>query len=574
MYLNKKTFSKCCDYKPIALGINNNNNKLNFNISDSDFIKIQNVQKLNLINKQPIILFKNQKYKSYKLENKIKKNSKNLFRSPNSTKNKNFKNNERKNLFNSPNASKNKREIQINYSNNIWKLNIRPKSTEIKENDNKIIDFSRHKNKLDIKRKKDNLKQYNTSLENKNKEENKDKDYNNKEGDKDKKSEENKSLKKNKKNLISENKIMAEIGHQNFDKLFKRPKSTKTQKNKNKLINYFQNIKIIENKNKIDNHRIKEHFEENNLSNKDNKNKEQTKNYNNEENIKEKNLENNKHIKENEINNEKKEHNIINGILNAKIDLSYTKYKQIMNNLDEQIKFFNYIKTLINSNFKIPKEDIIINNFHGENYKIIFDINFANNEIEKHHIQFINNISELIYIKENFIKKEFLKNKKLEKEFDETLDNMDGGWGQKKIIGGKDYDPPKGYFGIGLNIEKFGKDKTWIGTCNAKGEWPIAYHGVGARCVYSKVKSIIKNNLDPGKTSYYGTGVYFGREIKVADEYAKACQDFNEYYIVFMCRVNPEKLKIVRKNPEYWLLPGNGKGEYIRPYRLLVKEIN
>ena len=202
MYLNKKIFTKCCDYKPIALGINNNINNINFNISDSDFIKIQNVQKLNLINEQPIILFKKQNYKSYKLENQIKK-IQNLFRSPKNTKNKNFKTNERKNLFNlrhnSPNASKNKREIQINYSNNIWKLNIRPKSTEIKENDNKIIDFSRHKNKLDIKRKKDNLKQYNTSLENKNKEENKDKDYNNKEGDKDKKSEENKSLKKNKK---------------------------------------------------------------------------------------------------------------------------------------------------------------------------------------------------------------------------------------------------------------------------------------------------------------------------------------------------------------------------------------
>ena len=233
MYLNKKIFTKCCDYKPIVLGINNNKNNINFNISDTDFIKIQNVQKLNLISEQPIILFKKQKFKSYKLENQIKQNSKNLFRSPKNTKNKNFKNNERKNLFNlrynSPNASKNKREIQINYSKYISKLNIRPKSTEIKENINKIIDFSSHKNKLDIKRKKDNLKQYNTSLENKNKEENKDKDYNNKEGDKDKELEENKS---HKKNLISENKRMAEIGHQNFDKLFKRPKSKRTQKKK------------------------------------------------------------------------------------------------------------------------------------------------------------------------------------------------------------------------------------------------------------------------------------------------------------------------------------------------------
>ena len=43
---------------------------------------------------------------------------------------------------------------------------------------------------------------------------------------------------------------------------------------------------------------------------------------------------------------------------------------------------------------------------------------------------------------------------------------------------------PKGYFGIGLNIEKYGKDKTWIGKSKQKGEWPIAYHGVGARSIY------------------------------------------------------------------------------------------
>ena len=139
-----------------------------------------------------------------------------------------------------------------------------------------------------------------------------------------------------------------------------------------------------------------------------------------------KNIENNKHNK-----NDKNEFNLINGQLHVKIDC-YTKYKQIINNLDEQTKFFNYIKTLISSNFEIPREDIIINNFHEENYSIIFDINFINNKIEKHHIQFIKNIPKLIYIKENFIKTEFLQYKKLENAFDEVLDNMDGGWGQKK----------------------------------------------------------------------------------------------------------------------------------------------
>ena len=41
-----------------------------------------------------------------------------------------------------------------------------------------------------------------------------------------------------------------------------------------------------------------------------------------------------------------------------------------------------------------------------------------------------------------------------------------------------------------------------------------------------------------------------------------------------MCRVNPEKIKIVRKDPEYWLLPGNDKGEFKRPYRILIKKID
>ena len=206
---------------------------------------------------------------------------------------------------------------------------------------------------------------------------------------------------------------------------------------------------------------------------------------------------------------------------------------------------------------------------------MLCDIYFTNNKIEEYHIQFINNIYKLIDIKENFIKKEFLQfNKSFKDEFDEALDNMDGGWGEEnKIIWGKEYDPPKGYFGIGLNVNKFGNDRTWLGTCNGEGEWPIAYHGVGGRLIYNKARSIIKNNLITGDGNHFGDDVYFGREIKVADEYARHSQDSNKYYVVFMCRVNPKRLKIVRKIPEYWLLPGNGNGDLIRLYRILVKEI-
>ena len=194
-----------------------------------------------------------------------------------------------------------------------------------------------------------------------------------------------------------------------------------------------------------------------------------------------------------------------------KFNLSKFKCEEIKNVLEEQIKFSNYIKTLINSNFKIPKEKIIINNFRGEENEMMCDIYFTSNKIEDNHIKFINNIYKLIDIKENFIKKEFLKFKIFENEFDERLDNLDGGWGKENIIiGGKLYDPPNGYIGIGLNVDKYGSDKTWLGTCNAEGEWPIAYHGVGGHLVYNKARSIIKKNLIVGNGNAFGDGIYFG----------------------------------------------------------------
>ena len=266
--------------------------------------------------------------------------------------------------------------------------------------------------------------------------------------------------------------------------------------------------------------------------------------------------------------------NLVGEKSSFKFSLSKHKCEQIKTVLKEQIKFTNYIKTLINSNFKIPKEKIIVNNFRGEPNEVWCDIYFTNNKIEDNHIQFFNNIHKLINIKENFIKREFMQyNKNFKDEFDEALDNVDGGWGEeKKIIGGREYDPPKGYIGIGLNVNKYGNDKTWLGTCNAEGEWPIAYHGVGGHLVYNKARSILKNNLIPGGGNSFGDGVYFGREIRIADEYARYSQDSIKYYVVFMCRVNPNKLKIVKKYPEYWLLPGNGNGDFIRPYRILLKE--
>ena len=81
--------------------------------------------------------------------------------------------------------------------------------------------------------------------------------------------------------------------------------------------------------------------------------------------------------------------------------------------------------------------------------------------------------------------------------FDSQGNNKDGGWapmGEKR--GGKDYYPPYGWIGHGLNVlgRYDGGDDTWIGMKNKKGEWCVAYHGTGMNCV----KAILETKFKPG----------------------------------------------------------------------------
>ena len=42
------------------------------------------------------------------------------------------------------------------------------------------------------------------------------------------------------------------------------------------------------------------------------------------------------------------------------------------------------------------------------------------------------------------------------------------------------YYPPFGWIGMALKIkQRYDKDDIWLGKENKKGEWPVAYHGIG-----------------------------------------------------------------------------------------------
>ena len=68
-----------------------------------------------------------------------------------------------------------------------------------------------------------------------------------------------------------------------------------------------------------------------------------------------------------------------------------------------------------------------------------------------------------------------------------------------------------------------------------------------------------------------GRGVYFTPEINEANSYTDIIK-YNQYNlrIVFMCRINPYKVRIADKEgAEYWLT--NGGIDEVSPYRILFK---
>ena len=171
--------------------------------------------------------------------------------------------------------------------------------------------------------------------------------------------------------------------------------------------------------------------------------------------------------------------------------------------------------------------------------------------------------------------------------------------GQKSGPAGysKDYIPPIGWTGIGLKVIDLydNMDNEWIGTNNNPGEWYIAYHGVknikaiqGICCVGFRRGDgqMYKNspNINPLNKHLFPIckeGVYFTLEVEIAKKYTlPILYKNNNYRVVFMCRVNPYKVRIadIGNGKEFWIVEGDKLGdllgerkiEEVRPYRILV----
>ena len=161
----------------------------------------------------------------------------------------------------------------------------------------------------------------------------------------------------------------------------------------------------------------------------------------------------------------------------------------------------------------------------------------------------------------------------------------------------KDYYPPIGWTAIGLKVANLydNGDITWLNNNNSNGEWYIGYHGVKTIEAIQGIcyegfrrgdgqRYMNNNNINPLNNNLYpicGEGVYFSNEINEANKYTMPIPyNGNIYRIVFMCRVNPYKVRIadIGNQKEYWIVDGDKLGDLfghkrsdeVRPYRILV----
>ena len=289
---------------------------------------------------------------------------------------------------------------------------------------------------------------------------------------------------------------------------------------------------------------------------------------------------------------------LIYGISNkAKYNLHFNfgekKNKEILNDKKERKKFHDKLRKKLSEEYNINEEDIIITFPRKGSYQVtvIFksqDFTLDKQNLIKKFQKYKDELSKLKDIEKGIM----LDGCKLRTSMlDYRGNNKDGGWaGKGEKRGGEDYIPPIGWTGYGLKVLDVYNDNTWIGMKNLKGEWCVAYHGVGRQENSENVGKIAGNIFKggfkasaagkctndndirhPGKKC--GLGVYCTPDIEYAEGYAgKIKLNKEEYKCVLMLRVNPEKIRQSLSYPKEYILEPSA--EEIRPYRILLKKIN
>ena len=155
------------------------------------------------------------------------------------------------------------------------------------------------------------------------------------------------------------------------------------------------------------------------------------------------------------------------------------------------------------------------------------------------------------------------------------------------IRGSEIYDPPYGWIGIGLNVERKYDNNDWLTNNTNLSEWAIAYHGLNSKISsddtikkllrFIITKNLIKegiskkksNSIDIRHSKKVGEGIYLCPKIKNAEEFAGIISFNNKKYkVLFMAKVYIKEIR-EPQNTTFWVLDE----KFIRIYRVLFKEM-
>ena len=155
--------------------------------------------------------------------------------------------------------------------------------------------------------------------------------------------------------------------------------------------------------------------------------------------------------------------------------------------------------------------------------------------------------------------------------------------GKRYVRGGFEYKRPYGWKRIAVKVVGKYQNDDWLGpdgirTREARGEWPVSYHGTNM----SNANMILKEGYKQGPRALYGKGIYTSPNLEMVQRlYA---QEFTHggktYKIVLQNRVNPDRLnghlEIIPASKtgvgaDYWLSPAYDND--VRPYGVLIREV-
>ena len=307
-------------------------------------------------------------------------------------------------------------------------------------------------------------------------------------------------------------------------------------------------------------------------------------------------------IEKNEIEDENEEGTVglqflSNGMCEKKkydlhFDFGEKRNNELLNKEEEYENFKNNLKLKLSKDYNIPLDKIIVTFPQKGSYsvQVIFQTDEFNNLDTNEFMnkfKYDKEFKELSNLKE--IHKDLvMKGCKLTKKELDPRGNRNDGWGVGEFRGGKPYNPPIGWNGIGLKVFDKYKNNTWLGMNNSKGEWCVAYHGVGSGQSSEKVKNITgliyKGSFKKGDRQVHsgcnniyhypkkvGDGVYCTPNIGTAEDYAGISEvNGKKYKTVLMVRVKPSAIRQCKCIKDYWVV--NGTTDEIRPYRILYKE--